>query len=54
MQHGPLSDPVKTTSFLFIQIVQQCAAAPSRIWFLSLGRNPWSQEPNKLAKLVGC
>ena len=37
----------------FNYIAQQSAAAPSIIWFLSLGCNPWSQEPNKSAKLVG-
>jgi hypothetical protein len=34
-------------------IAQQSAAAPSKIWFLSFRHNPYSQEPNRLAKLVG-
>lgn len=40
-------------SFIFNQIIQQSAAAPSRIWFLSLGHNPCSHEPNILAKVGG-
>jgi hypothetical protein len=44
---------LNTISFPFNHIAQQkSAVAPSNIWFLSFGLNPYSQEPNKLAKLV--
>jgi hypothetical protein len=39
-------------SFIFNQCPRS-AAAFRRIRLLTLGRNPWSQELNKLAKLVG-
>jgi hypothetical protein len=42
-----------TILFLFKYIVQRRAATPSKIWFMSLGLNPCTQEPNKLVKLVG-
>ena len=43
---------LNTISFLFNQIDQHNAAAPSKIWFLSFRLKPCSQEPNILAKLV--
>jgi len=39
---------LNTISFLFNHIAQQSAAAPSKIWFLSLGLNLCRHEPNKL------
>jgi hypothetical protein len=69
MQHGPLSDPIghpenylpRSIRFGLVKyhiisiqpIAQQSAAAHSKIWFLSFGHKPCSQEPNRIAKLVG-
>jgi hypothetical protein len=37
---------------LFNYKAQQSAAAPNKIWFLSLRPKPFSQEPSILEKLV--
>jgi hypothetical protein len=44
---------LKTLSFLFNQIAQHMAVKPTQICPLSLGRMPWSQEPNMFEMLDG-
>jgi hypothetical protein len=66
MQDGPLIDPKhrpknylhKSVKFSLVKYriisIQpyRLTQAPSKIWFLSLGLYPCSQELNKLAKLA--